>query len=922
MLTRRTVLRGALAATAAAAGATAGAAHPGPSATAAPVPTSDVGDAAFFGAWDAGAWTTAPALDYAGTPALADVESAAKAGDYPAAGDALLAYCRSRPARTTPDWSYNGVYVPGLVPLFLDTIWTLGKGEIYRSTLHVAGTDTAVTTDVTDLVGPARTAGGLGFMLMARTKSARTIEFHSAQAAQGGPTLTLRMPDGTTRTLTPSQDTYIANGADATTSFGDSAVLQVRDEGTGPYSATTRKAYLWFDLTGLGADPAAASLRLVGRDTSGDGADVLLYQEKEGFDAATRTWSNTVQNTFSWQGDPGGFDWRKPAGADNEYGYQLPRFYFAGPVADAYVDSRDESDAAGLIGLMLDFVADADSYGGAAGAGSFPRNLDAAARFQNWTYAYEILRTSPSLTAAANTAILKTVTKAGRFFTTTTSTTPNWMVTIKSTLLYLGVCFAEFSAAAGWRDNAQDYLTRVLTDALYPDGGYVEASSSYAMGVAQDFVGDATVCQANGFAFEAAGALRSLAWFLADQTYPNGFDPAYGDSSYGDQRGKLGTLADLLDDDALRYVATGGAHGTAPDHTSVGYPDTRVAVQRTGWRGDDWYLRLNADRGAHSHPDELAVQVYVADRPLLPAMGAFTYSDDPKSAWLRGRTQANNTVEIDGRAQDSTAPAALTTTFASPWVDLAAGWTDGTPGVRHTRTVLFVHKGLWLVTDDLVPTDGGEHGYEQTWHLLPDADPVLDNGTATTRFASGTNLRIVPARPDRLTATLPTGLYSRVTYEVTDARYVSYATRATGPLTLDTVLLPVLPGQPRNARVTPAGAGLRVDVTGTAPATGYLLRPGATGGYRLTGTLGYAEANGPRHRLLLAGTALYQDDTALLATDRPQTVAVRLDPPAGTVAVDGASAELRIAAPWARRVTVDGVATAFTRSGTTITVHP
>ncbi|HEY3504731.1 MAG TPA: heparinase II/III family protein [Actinocatenispora sp.] len=799
----------------------------------------------------------------------------------------------------------------------IDTMMT------HRRTLTVGGTDTAVTADVADLVGPARATGGLGFMLMARYKGGRTIEFHSGQSGSGGPTLTLTLPDGTTRALTPTHDTYIANGPDATTVFGTADVLQVRDEGTGPYADTTRKAYLWFDLAGLPADPTAATLRLVGRTIGAGTADVLLYQEKESFDEATRTWANTVQNTFSWQGDPAGFDWRKPAGADNEYGYQLPRFYFAGPIADAYAASADERQAAGLIGLMLDFIADADSFGGPAGAGSFPRKLDAAARFQNWTYAYEILRGSESLTPQANAAILKTVVKAGRFFTTTTSTTPNWMITIKSALLYLGVCFPELADAAGWRDNAQDYLTRVLTDALYPDGGYVEASSSYAMGVAQDFVSDATVCQANGIGFEAADALGSLAWFLADQTYPNGFDPAYGDSSYGDQRDKLATLAELLDDDGLRFVATGGAAGRAPDHTSVAYRDTRVAVQRTGWRTDDCYLRFNADRGAHSHPDELAVQVYVADRPLLPAMGAFTYSADPKADWLRTTTRANNTIEIDGTAQDSTAAGAIDTVLTSPWLDPVTGWTDGTPGVRHTRTVLFVHQRLWLVGDRLDPADTATHAYEQAWHLLPDADPVLAGGTARTRFAAGTNPHIVPARPDVLDAQLRPGYYSRVTYEVTEAPYVSYTARAAGPLTLDTALLPVPPGDDRAATLTPTGSGVRVEVTGGAPLTGWLLRRGTTGSYGFDGTLGYVDTAAEVRRILVVGgTSLTYQGNRLVESDRPMgAFAARLDPAAGTVELAGTVGEVRLAAPWARRVTVNGAAVPVSRSGGLLTVR-
>lgn len=916
-VTRRTVLRTALAAAAA---------TPFAAAVPRPAAADDAPGADFFGAWDAGSatWSTPPRLDYTRTD-LAGVAAAARAGDYPTAAAELLTYQRNRPARTPPDWSYNGVYRPELVPLFLDHIWTLGKGEIYRSTLRL-GTGTAeVTADVTDPVIGAASAGGVGFMLMARKKGTSTARFASRHAGSGAPRLALTLADGGTTSVPATPSTYIAAGGDADTVFGGADTLLVADDGTGPYSDTTRKAYLWFDLPGTGT-VTAATLHLTG---SADTAmDVLLYQEKESFDESSRCWSNTVQNTFSWQGDPGGFDWRKPAGADNEYGYQLPRFYFAGPIADAYASDRDETVAAGLIGLMTDFIADADGYA-EDGAARYPRNLDAAARFQNWCYAYEILRTSPSLTAADNARIVSTMDRAGRYLATTTSDTPNWMITIRSTLVCLGVCLPELVDAKTWRDNGQDDLDHQLSDALYPDGGYREASSTYAMGVAQSFVAVGKVLSANGFPIRGASALRKLAWYLADQTYPNGFDPAYGDSSYGDQRDDLAALAGVLDDAGLRYVATGGADGTAPDHTSVSYPDTRVAVQRTGWRPTDWYLRLNADRGAHSHPDELAIQLYAHDRPLLPAMGAFTYSSDPKADWLRTTTIANNTVTIDDTAQDSTADGGVDLVVA-PWIQLASGRTDGTPGVRHERDVLLLPGIGWLVADTLTPADTAQHRYEQTWHLLPDANPDLAGGVARTRFADGTQLVVVPAEPDRLTASLPSGWYSRVTYEVTAATYVSYALRAAGPTHLDTLLRPVPPGDGSTATLAPAAApdGGRVVRVTYDGGSGFLLRATAgalrrVGGYRTDAALAYLTAD---RALLRGGTTLRHGTDPVLAADRPLgTVALRWDRSARTVELAGPGVvaggdPVRLCTPWADRVTVAGTPVPFTAAGDVLTV--
>ncbi|GAB2854701.1 hypothetical protein GCM10022221_62760 [Actinocorallia aurea] len=901
--------------------------------------TTDVSDAAFFGAWNAttGAWSTLPAFDYAANTGLADVAAAARSGDYAAARAALLQYMRTRPQRTPPAWAYNGVFSPGLVPLFLDHIWTLGKGEIYQTTLTVGADRAEVNSDVSGAVRSAVASGGVGFMLMARNKEAGTAEFASRHAADGAPELTLTYADGTVRTIAASQSNYIAAGADAATSFGAAETLQVHDEGAGAFAANTRKAYLWFDLAGVTA-PESATLSLTGR-TSAGAQKIMLYQVQVTFDEKTQCWNNTVQNTFSWQADPNGFTWKKPTGAnvDNEFAYQLPRFYFAGPIADAYRAEKDEKIAAGLIGLMTDFIADANGAGASVNAASFPRNLDAAWRFQNWTYAYEILRTSPSLTADANTSILKAIHAAGLYFTTTTSATPNWMITIKSALVYLGACFPEFAAAADWRAGAQVFLVQQLGGSLYPDGGYTEASSSYAMGVATTFVGTANVLVANGYSVGEVAPLTNLSWFLADQTYPNGYDPAYGDSGYTDQRPALTLLADLLKDERLRHVATSGKSGTAPDHTSVAYPDTRVAVQRTGWAEQDWYLRIGADRGNHGHPDELAVQVYAHDRPLLPAMGTYSYAVDPIAAWLRTATQANNTITIDGTAQNPNAAGAVGN-LSMPWVDLADGYTDATPGVRHGRTVLFLHDVGWLVSDTLTPADAGEHAYEQNWHLLPDAAPVLDGAVARTGFATGTQLAIIPAEPAAVTPALRDGYYSVVTYQVTPAQYVSYSLKASGTVNLDTLLLPVPPGSDAEATVrredAPDGGRVLRLTASKGRLEGYYFRGPDDGitrrvdSYRFNGSLLYVDHHDGAQRILLTGgTALRKRGKTLLAAGQAlsSTLAVRLHQGDKTIEVTGPAAKpgglpLHLAAPWAREATVAGQRVPIKRNGDLVTI--
>ncbi|MEU6657921.1 heparinase II/III family protein [Streptomyces sp. NPDC046821] len=922
---RRTVLRAAVAVTLAASAGGLFAAAP---AVAAPVTAED----AFFGVWDtsAAAWTKAPVLDYAGFAGLAKVEQAAKSGDYQAASASLLAYFRTREGRTPPPWVQNNVYTAGQEDLFLDHIWTLGTGEIYHSVLTVPAVEAQITADVSVNAASAYRAGWIGFMLMARHKEASTATFRSRQAASGGPVLAVTLADGTTSDLAPVQDTYIACSTPSTVHGKDSTLL-VRDEGAGAYGPETRKAYLTFDLSSLAAPPKAAVLKLTGVSSSGE-KDVILFQEKETFDETTRTWNTTVQNTFSWQGDPGGFDWKGPKGSDPEYGYQLPRFYFAGPTADAYKAGKDERIAAGLLALMTDFVQDAEG-GYTDGAAGFPRNLDASWRFLNWTYAYDVLRTSSSLTSEINSTLLRAFAAGGVFLSSTTNSNPNWMISIRSAALYLALYFPEFAGSETRVTEAQSYLGERLASSLNSDGGYMEASSGYAMGVATTFSTVASVLKANGRTFTASDGLSTLSWFLADQAYPTVYDPSYGDGGTANWAPRFLELSGLLSDEKLRYVATQGSAGTRPGHTSAVYPVTRTAVQRTGWAADDLYLRFSADKGPHSVRDDLDVTVAGYGRPLLPAMGAFSYSDDAKSNWLRTTSQSRNTVTVDGKAQVLDAAGALDQS-STAWFDLAEGWTDASAAARHHRSVLFVRGRFWLVSDVLTPSDTTEHSYEQTWHFLPDAELSLSADTlrASTAFPNGGNIQVVPVDPAPLTGTLADGYYSSAFYTISDAKYLSYTLQATGAARLDTLLMPLPEGSREGARIqklaTATGASaLRVD---TGRESGWYLHADASGTERAFGDyvsdarVAYAQESGARQRLLIAGgtTLRYGGELLLGASAELGLVAVELDRPQSTVAVSGLAAgtALEIAAPWARSVTTDGKKARFERGRGVIVV--
>ncbi|MEV0386412.1 heparinase II/III family protein [Nonomuraea sp. NPDC050643] len=889
-----------------------------------PAAAAALSDAGFFGRWSAGAWTVGPRLNYAHT-GLKPVEIAVKAGDYALAKQRLLDYYRARPAIEAGGFSHTTW--PGALELTPSHIWTLGSGEVYIKTLTFGPGEKTVTADVTSSVK----SGKPGFFLMSRYKDAVIALVNSRSKGSGKPTLRLTLADGSVKTLHPAHDTYIW-AAHPSGVYGAKYYMQVSDQGVGPFTDETRKAYLRFDLAGV-TDVRKAELTLTGAaDTA---KDLMLYGNAETFDEATRTWSTTVQNTFSWQGDPGGFNWKLPAGADNEYLYQLPRFYFAGPLALEYQKTGNEQHARTLIGLMTDFIKDADGYDADQGAGSYPGNLHAARRLHNWIAAYEILRRSPSLTPEANTAILKTMNRAGLYLQVNVNGTPNKMQSQKITLLHASVYFPEFRVAPAWRTNAAGFLSAQLDDSTYADGGYKESTDAYLRGYLRQYADVVGYMRRNGIAFTASAKLRRLARFLMDQSYPSGYGPAYGDSDSLDLRGTLVELGELLDDPELLHVGTSGRSGEKPAHTSVLYPDTRVAVSRSGWTADASHLRINADRGNHGHPDELAITAYAYGRPLLPDMGTFTYSTDGSAKWLRLTTEAHSTIEIDDRPQTSTAAGGISHLIANPAFDLIGANTEGSAGVRHERSVLSLHSGLWVVSDRLKPVNDAEHRYEQNWHFAADAHPSIRSGTkaTTTAFATGANLTIVPADPAEVASTLRDGYYAPRFYSVENAKYASYVKTDTGQQTFDTLLLPSKSAADTSVTVErlPVGALPSYEATALSLSGGAGVyykswttkAPRAFGPYTFDGKLLYADAASivmvDGSSVERAGATLVKAPAAVkdLAVTFGGDGTVRIAGSGLTASTDPAKA-IAIAAPDATQVMLNGKVVPFERAGALI----
>lgn len=751
---------------------------------------SDVSDEKFFGEWDSStsSWKTDSQINYDYSKDLKSVEKAVKNENYKKAKEDLLSYYQDRKNREAVTFSKEE-RTRRPVSLLKDNIFTLGKGENFINTFTVKNKESTETIDVTEQVSDKK----IGFFLMARNNEQSTAQFNSKESKGDKPQLEVKI-DGKTKIFEPTDDFYIRAGSHKDNVFGEKTELEVRDEAPGAFTEETRKTYLMFDLSSLSGEPSEAVLKLTGKNATGNGKKkIMLFDlDDTNLNEQKQTWNNTQQDTYSWEGQSEGYDWKTPEGADREYGFQIPRFYAAGPLAYEYKETKDESNAKSLINLMLDFIEDTDSYDSPMdlGAGSYPRSIDTGRRVVNWIQAYDILKDSESMNSSENTDILKTIHKSGQYLETK-NTEGNWGVTENSALYTISVFFPEFNKSSEWLENANSNLKGHLQDSIHDDGSYIETSTSYAYGVVSSFLQIKELAELNDETFEGDKELKKLGRYLMDVSLPNGDDPGFGDSSGLNLRSTLKELGDVLDDPELSYVGTSGEKGRVPAHTSSLYPDDSTAIMRTGWKEEDLYARLGVDDGGHNHPDENELIISAYGKKLIPSTGTYNYDENPISEWLRKSTESHSTVQINDKDQDSSLPGGIDKLVTNDYFDFTEGVTESTPGFTHKRNVMLVKKGFWIVSD-FVNAPSGKHKYAQNWHFLPDANIGIDSNTKSTQsnFKDGANIQVIPSEPDKLESSIKDGYYSPEFYKVDDAKYSSYVQRVKGDATFNTVLYP------------------------------------------------------------------------------------------------------------------------------------
>ncbi|MBI4889546.1 MAG: alginate lyase family protein, partial [Acidobacteria bacterium] len=368
--------------------------------------------------------------------------------------------------------------------------------------------------------------------------------------------------------------------------------------------------------------------------------------------------------------------------------------------------------------------------------------------------------------------------------------TGNWLAMEGNGLFHVGVLFPEFQDAPRWRETSSKWIYAELDNQVYPDGVQIELASGYHHVSLLNFLMVFKIARLNGISLpeDFLKRLEKMYDFDVFGATPSRLLPGVQDGGYYDVRKALGEAAELYPQrkDFLWY-ATDGRQGRPPAETSHAFPYAGYFVQRSGWDANANWLWFDGGPFGYGHQpeDKLQILVEAYGKSFLVDPGNYTYE---KSKWRSYfiDSPSHNVVLVDGQPQRRRGAASRMdyvvkeplphvwqtgrdSDYVEATYDEAFGGGVGR-SVKHTRAVLFIKPGFWVMLDRLTALDGKEHTYESLLHFdcpvradglrVVTTNEGAANLTVLARASADSKLKIVEGQQDPVQGWLTKGISS------------------------------------------------------------------------------------------------------------------------------------------------------------------
>lgn len=815
----------------------------------------NVTDEDFFGKWDNvnRLWVEQPDFNYEKFPGLADVEKAAKNGDYKAAKEALMAY-----------------YVPqknDKIGKSYSSATAIQESEMAARNVYASRqTGTPIgfvpgattqwkelsTTDVLSFVTTSVSQNNpyVTFVVASVDKSNSPAEIKS-RTTDAPPTLTLKV-DGVTKTFVACEDSYISPTVNANKNYGNEDVLYAQEYGytshwsdpTAPWgeqAGATRRTYIKFDISDVAksSNVTSASFNFTTRVVPGGDLsekEFFIYGWKDStWDEMSLTWNTYTDWLFFSTNEQECWTYRM---SDKTTSKGKMCYYHRGSqpayLATMYGATGDEKYAHNFIRQMTSLL----YYVGVNK--SYMNALDMSNHIAHIGDAFIKCWGSEYMSAEYFTAFLKHFSRMTDFiivnYLDKDSHWNNWASNQTGSTYWACMKFPEFAQADYWYEKTLFHNKKLYNVFVYDDGvcieqglGYIETilgTINRAINVYNEF----SVNPPYGIFMDEDGAnvilniVKNMYYSLAPGY--GGFDLSdsmdYNQSYKSDITSWYKKLVKLgIDDPELQYVATDGKKGVLPKFTSISFPYGMRTYMRTDWSADAIAMAITAkgDGASHRHNDNLSLSMY--------AYGQYLLIDSSYGAVLTGDIrkymidpQRHNTLTINkgsqtgGSGQDSvTKEVEISDNYN--YVTYSNAYFNNASNVE--RTVMFPKDNkFFIVTDYVVPSNQSKlNTVEQYWHMLPNSGIYIsDDGKNEFRsnFESGANVIVSPVDGSSYkTVTLEDSLYAPASGTFIEKKNGMYVKETYGPTSLGTVIYPLEEGEDKIIETTPIDTGIADD---------------------------------------------------------------------------------------------------------------
>ena len=761
----------------------------------------------FFGEFTSGQTQNPGLLDYSNS-GLDPVKSAVEGGDIESMGRALKEYYQNQqnPILPHPENGNQKDHTYYTAKATLDWRFTVGQGERCVGEISLeSDAQRQWSNDVLfALTEEDVSKGRLSIILYNSVKEPGRGVIDSKEGDQP-PLLRVQYSNGQTQDILPLADTTI-NSRHRRRNYGDSPTLTVADAHRSNCrgQAKIQKSYILFDIRHLEFERITdVKLGVYGFSEASPNRRIAVYKTGErSWDEQSLVWKNHGSKTYAWGGPLGSMDWLKmpqPSDADGEYRWQIPRFYFMESLLTMYQRTGEEHYAQTAVDLLLSCINTVDQaynqYRG--GSAAYPRSLDVISRLMQSIQALRVLSTSPHMTPMATIEIAKSVERMSHYLTDGYGkegfyhSDGNWGIYESTILIKSSLASPELKASQERYNVGIQRINDLFSKLIDSEGAYKESTSGYTFGIANSAITIAEIIQAGGKDInpEFKNILQRLGYYCINLMYPNGYEVNWGDSGGAYQRPILLRFGQLLEDEGLLFVGSGGAEGVAPASTFALFREGGgIGAIRSGWEENDSFLFMQSSCSEyHKHLDDLSLCFYALGSPLLIDPGVFSYTNDPSSRWQRS-TAGHNTVTVDGRnngrfggqiLRESTGEGleifGLSTNEKAPWT--------------HHRTALITPGGYGVVYDQIT-TKLGNHEVRVHWRPAPSLSiqKTTQGLIAKNPISSSPSLQILAS--NSVETELGEGYYSPHFYEVEPLSLGDFIWKGTGDVEFQTVLYP------------------------------------------------------------------------------------------------------------------------------------